>query len=62
MNMYTVPRCRGRGIATAILREILDFAKGSGLKRLRLTATPAGRPVYEKIGFTPESSEMTLTL
>ncbi|MEN6336373.1 MAG: GNAT family N-acetyltransferase [Phycisphaerales bacterium] len=45
---------RRQGIATALLRHALDFLDGSGVETVRLDATSAGRPVYEKLGFRPE--------
>jgi GNAT superfamily N-acetyltransferase len=56
MNMYTVPEWRGRGVATALLREIIKFVKGTGARRIWLRATEEGRPVYEKAGFSPVTS------
>jgi GNAT superfamily N-acetyltransferase len=52
-NMYTLPEWRGKGIATALLEEIIHFAKEMDARRLWLRATPAGRSVYEKAGFVP---------
>ena len=56
LNMYTVPEWRGKGIATALLTEIINFAKTTGARRLRLHATPDGKPVYEKALFVPLSA------
>ncbi|MDY7040580.1 MAG: GNAT family N-acetyltransferase [Chloroflexota bacterium] len=53
LNMYTVPEWRGGGLATALLKEIISFAKNAGVRRLWLHATPAGKPLYEKAGFIP---------
>ena len=47
---------RRQGVATALLRHALDFLDGQGIRSVRLDATAAGRPVYEKLGFTPEYS------
>src|SRR6266568_2520433 len=48
MNMYTVPEQRGKGIATAILAELMRFVKGTGAQRVWLHATKDGRPLYEQ--------------
>ena len=56
LNMYTMPEWRGKGIGTALLNEIIKFAKTTDARRLRLHATPAGRPVYEKALFIPLSA------
>ena len=45
---------RGRGIGSALLRHALAFLDARGIETVRLDATPAGRPVYEKLGFQPE--------
>ncbi len=45
---------RGRGIGTALMRHALTYLDGLGVKRIRLDATPMGRPVYEKFGFVAE--------
>jgi ribosomal protein S18 acetylase RimI-like enzyme len=51
LNMYTVPECRGKGIATRLLDEIIGTMRARGARRLWLKATPAGRPIYERAGF-----------
>jgi GNAT superfamily N-acetyltransferase len=43
---------RGRGVGTALMRHALAFLDGRGVPSVRLDATPLGRPVYEKLGFT----------
>jgi GNAT superfamily N-acetyltransferase len=45
---------RRKGVATTLLAHALDFLDGRGVRTIRLDATAAGRPVYEKLGFTPE--------
>jgi GNAT superfamily N-acetyltransferase len=45
---------RGRGIGTALMRHALAFLDGLGVRSVRLDATPLGRPVYEKLGFTAD--------
>jgi len=45
---------RRKGVATALLKHTLDFLDRQGVKTVRLDATAAGQPVYEKLGFTPE--------
>ena len=49
---------RRRGIGTRLMRTALDYLQGRGIQCIRLDATPAGLPVYEKLGFV---SEWTLT-
>ncbi len=45
---------RRKGIATTLLKHALDFLDKRGVKTVRLDATAAGQPVYEKLGFVPE--------
>ena len=46
--------CRNRGIGSALLRRVIDYLDNSGVTSIRLDATPAGQPVYEKLGFFAE--------
>jgi len=45
---------RGKGIGTALVRHALEYLDGGGVHSIRLDATPAGRPIYEKLGFVSE--------
>jgi hypothetical protein len=47
---------RRKGVATTLLKHALDFLDKQGVKTVRLDATAAGQPVYEKLGFVPEYS------
>lgn len=62
MNMYTVPAWRGRGVASQLVRAILDFARDAGVRRVHLHASEQGRPVYERAGFVATGAEMGITL
>lgn len=61
MSMFTERDARGRGHATRIVRAAAAFARREGYPRLRLHASSAGRPVYERLGFV-RSWEMRLDL
>lgn len=61
MNVYTEPRCRGRGLARRLVKLTLDYSREQGLETALLNASAAGRPLYESLGFR-QSSEMRLTL
>ena len=61
LNMYTEPHARRRGIAKLLLHVILDWCRSSGFATVSLHASPAGRPLYESLGFQP-TNEMRLKL
>ena len=52
--MLVHPERRRQGIGTRLMRTALDYLQGCGIACIRLDATPAGRPVYEKLGFVCE--------
>ena len=53
--MLVHPEHRRRGIGTRLMQTALDYLKKSrGINCVRLDATPAGRPVYDKLGFVAE--------
>ncbi len=45
---------RRQGVGAALLKHALEFLDSRGVKTVRLDATTAGQPVYEKLGFEPE--------
>jgi GNAT superfamily N-acetyltransferase len=49
------PEYRRRGIAMALMEKALDFLRGCGIRTIKLDATPAGQPLYERLGFQCES-------
>lgn len=51
-NMIVDPSHRRHGIGAAILEGVVAFLDERGCTRLELSATDAGRPLYEKYGFT----------
>lgn len=50
------PEARGTGIGSALLRHSLTHLKARKTACIKLDATPAGRPLYEKMGFQSEWS------
>lgn len=62
LNMYTVPQWRGQGLASALLKRLVEHARACGATRVSLRATEAGRPVYERFGFAGDSHYMTVRI
>lgn len=64
LNVLTYPAYRRRGLASRVLRALIDEAKILGASKLELSATDEGKLVYEKLGFRPADryTEMSLTL
>jgi GNAT superfamily N-acetyltransferase len=48
------PEFRRRGIATALMKAVLAYLQARQVTTIKLDATPAGRAVYERLGFEPE--------
>ncbi|SDN23985.1 GNAT family N-acetyltransferase [Acetanaerobacterium elongatum] len=65
LNVYTYPEYRKRGCATQVLELLIQCAKNMNISYIELSATEAGKPLYEKLGFQvwqqPET-EMRLQL
>ncbi len=61
LNVYTEPAHRRRGLARLVMRSILAWCAGNGVRHTLLHASDEGRPLYEQLGFAP-SNEMRLTL
>jgi GNAT superfamily N-acetyltransferase len=53
VNVYTEPAWRGRGIAGALMKIMMNWATEQGADRVVLHASDAGRPLYLSIGFEP---------
>ncbi len=48
------PAYRRRGIGRALLDHCLEFLQGRGVRDIKLDATPAGKQVYDLLGFKDE--------
>ena len=51
LNVFTEPEWRNRGIAVALMNEILRWARAEKLDRLILHASAQARSLYERMGF-----------
>jgi GNAT superfamily N-acetyltransferase len=60
LNVYTVPSWRRRGVGKQIMDTIIAWAAEARVVRLVLSASPAGRSLYEQIGFVG-TREMSYT-
>jgi GNAT superfamily N-acetyltransferase len=60
-SVYVVPNARRRGIAHAVMAEVMDYARAAMLIRLTLHPSEEARPLYAALGFS-ELDEMGLRL
>jgi GNAT superfamily N-acetyltransferase len=55
-NVITAAGHRGRGYATMLVLDVLDWARSIDADRVDLSATPEGRRLYEGLGFEMTSA------
>lgn len=55
-NLVTLPDHRGRGCATRLVGDVIEWARSIDADRVDLSATREGMPIYEKAGFTRTSA------
>ncbi|MDO4262627.1 MAG: GNAT family N-acetyltransferase [Deinococcus sp.] len=58
VNVWTHPAQRRQGVARQLVTHALAAAAARGVRVLSLGTTPAGRPLYEALGFEEASAEM----
>lgn len=61
MSMYTEQTARHTGVASGLVRTMLEWARKRGYPRVTLHASQFGRPIYLKLGFE-DSNEMRFNL
>ena len=61
-SVYTKNEYRGRGIATDLLKLVVDEAKTRGYKAILLQASKQGKSVYERFGFKDAEGYMIMRL
>lgn len=59
-NVYTRQQWRHKGIAAEMIRRICKMVEEAGCSELHLNASPMGRSLYLKLGFTELGGEMSL--
>jgi GNAT superfamily N-acetyltransferase len=58
VNVFTLENWRRRGIARALLQEVLRRCEDLGVCEFNLGATQAGRKLYRSLGFDEYRAEM----
>jgi ribosomal protein S18 acetylase RimI-like enzyme len=60
-GVAVVPAHRRAGLGGALTEAIVEFLEARGVATVLLHATALGRPVYERLGFVPETPYRTLS-
>ncbi len=53
LNVFTERAWRRQGIADALMGELVRWCRENGIESLVLHASDDGRPLYQRLGFTP---------
>ena len=61
LNVYTAEKFRRRGLARQLMETVLAWCRENGIDTIVLHASPAGRSLYDAMGFAP-TNEMRLKL
>lgn len=61
LNVYTEENYRRRGLARQLMEAVLAWCKGNGVDTIILHASPAGKSLYEEMGFKA-TNEMRIHL
>jgi len=51
LSVFTEHEYRGKGLCTALIKNLVEYGKERGLGRVDLSATKEGYPIYKKVGF-----------
>lgn len=63
LNVFTYPEYRNRGIATELLKKLIEEARKENITAISLSSTRDGEKLYKKLGFKEsEYKEMNIKL
>lgn len=62
LNVLTYPQYRRQGLATQVLRLLLQKAADLALDRIDLLASPEGQALYSALGFSPLQDHLPMRL
>ena len=62
VSVYTRPALRRRGVASELVRQVMDKAASLGVRDFRLAASAEGAGLYRALGFRSYDAEMILKL
>jgi GNAT superfamily N-acetyltransferase len=63
LNVFTYPEYRNQGIATELLKRIIEKARKENINVISLSSTKDGEKLYKKLGFKEsEYKEMNIIL
>jgi GNAT superfamily N-acetyltransferase len=51
INVFTEPQWRRQGLASMLIKEIVNWSKSGHLDWITLHASDEGRVIYERLGF-----------
>jgi GNAT superfamily N-acetyltransferase len=60
MGMYTIPEWRGKGVGTALVGKLLEYARAQGVGKVWLHTEPGARSLYGRAGFCSNDAYMEL--
>ncbi len=60
MGMYTTDEWRGKGVGTALLEKLLEYARKQGVGRVWLHTEPGARSLFGRAGFCSNDAYMEL--
>ncbi len=60
MGMYTIPEWRGKGVGTALVEKLLEYARAQGVGKVWLQTEPGARSLYGRAGFRSDDAYMEL--